>query len=138
MLPDASISKEYWDAIKLHFRPRGAMAPVLLRRKLYELCPSDGADMRAHLAEICKIVRELKSVRHPIDDKELATEFLSSLPTSFDRFILTLTDADLSKSHNLIERMLGEYDRRNQQHGLSGNNAAFGSFDQHRSQQGNC
>lgn len=62
MLSEVDTSKELWDTLISHFRPHGAMAPVLLKRKLYALRNSDGEDLQTHVNEIRHLTRELRDI----------------------------------------------------------------------------
>jgi len=105
-------SYKLWFSISEYFRPTTLMGPVLLKRKLATLKLQDGDDMQKHLDAIDELVIDLSVLEHPIDDTELVTNLLLSLPESYDLFISALPSDLLDKPLKIKERLRAEAERR--------------------------
>jgi len=105
-------SYDLWLAISEYFRPSTLMGPVILKRKMATLKFQDGDDMQKHLDALDEIVIDLSVLDHPIDDTELVTNILLSLPESFDLFISALSSDFMDKPLKIKERLRAEAERR--------------------------
>ncbi|CAK5270962.1 unnamed protein product [Mycena citricolor] len=110
-ITNASSAKEAWDVLEKMYRPRGAYAIVLLRRKLLHLVCAEGGDIEEHIRKLTSLRTQLTTLGARFDEDEFCTTLLTSLPDSWDTFIQSVDTSSFTDSAPLIARIL-ERDRQ--------------------------
>ena len=110
-ITNASTSKEAWDILANTYQPKGAIAIVLLRRKLMRAQCQEGGDIEEHIRKLTGLRQQLASLNSPLTEEEYCITILTSLPDSWNTFIQGVDTTSLDNSAKLIARIL-EQDRQ--------------------------
>jgi transposase InsO family protein len=110
-ITNAKTSKEAWDTLEKMYRPRGAFAVVLLRRKLLHMQCPEGGDIEEHIRKLTSLRTQLQALGSTFGEDEFSTTLLTSLPDSWNPFIQTVDTSSFTDSAPIIARVL-EQDRQ--------------------------
>ena len=127
----ADTAEQLWKSITDYFKPSSLMAPVILKRKLTTIKYTDGDDMTKHLANLEEILIDLDTLGHNLEDSDVSTTILLSLPESYDFFVSALSPDIMQTPDVLKERIRSEAERREQRRldGTSTSATAFQAYD---------
>jgi hypothetical protein len=120
----AKTSYELMTMIRDHFKPHGALGPVILKRNMSQARYSDGEDMSKHIDNLQMIAFDLDSLGHPMPDEEFNSVLLLSLPESWDSVVSGLDDTILTNRTQLTHRLMAEAERRAHRNNNSGNTSS--------------
>lgn len=107
----STTSKQAWDTLSDMFAPKGAIAIVLLRRKLMRAQCEQGSSIEEHIRDLTSLRQKLAALNSKLTEAEFSITLLTSLPDSWDSFIQGIDTTTLDNSTKLIARIL-EQDRR--------------------------
>lgn len=110
---DAATSKEAFQKLKDVFEPTGPVRKVYLFKRLLQLKMSTTDSLSNHINEFSQIADSLSSIDIKLDDELLSIILLSSLPSSYESFIVAIESRDeLPSLQVLIIKLLDEEQRR--------------------------
>ncbi|CAM6086645.1 unnamed protein product [Calypogeia fissa] len=134
----ATTAKKMWKNLCDVHEPRGHLAILSARKRLFRMVAVDGKPMSEHIVAFREAMDKLNSMtnEYPISDREFALLLITSLPDSWDVFITSFfghkaDSKSLITSSELIEILIQEDRRRNER--SSNNEVAHAT--QHRKQQ---
>jgi hypothetical protein len=104
-------AKEVWDALNSLLEAQGALGIVLARRKLFWAQCAEGTTIEEHIRTLRSYQEELHNLGQKIDGEEFSIILLSSLPESWNSYILSIDTTSLKEVPRLIACIL-EHDRR--------------------------
>lgn len=106
-------SNEAWKKLEDVYMPKSPLQMVSLYRSLANHKMADGGDVVNHLNEFSKLTDKLAEIGMQIQEELLTVILLSSLPKSYESFIIAVgTRDDLPKLAFLKQRILEESKRR--------------------------
>jgi hypothetical protein len=105
-------SKDAWDILARTYQPKGAIAIVLLRRKLMRALCQEGGEIEEHIRNLTFIRQRLASLGSPLTEPEFCITLLTSLPDSWNSFIQGVDTTSLDDSSRLIARILEQERQR--------------------------
>jgi len=85
-------AKKAWDGVVKHHQQKAQLIIVELRRKLQNERCDDKGDVRTHLAKLRQMREDLALMAEVVDDKNMRTIILGSLPTSYDPFLVSIAN----------------------------------------------
>ena len=109
-------AKEIWDAICAKHEAKALTVKIDMRRRLYEMKCEDESNVRTHLEAIMKTQEQLAGMDAGLEDPELVTFILGSLPSSYRPLINAITmssklaGVELAPS-TVVESLIDEFDR---------------------------
>jgi len=105
-------SKDAWDILARTYQPKGAIAIVLLRRKLMRALCQEGGEIEEHIRNLTNIRQRLASLGSPLTEPEFCITLLTSLPDSWNSFIQGVDTTSLDDSSRLVARILEQERQR--------------------------
>ena len=109
----ATDSKTAWENLQNTFEPRGPIAKILLRRKLFRAQCEEGGNVEEHIRTMRGYQQEynILSPTSTLSEEDFSITLLTSLPDSWNNFIAAIDSTALADSQRLIACILEE-DRR--------------------------
>jgi len=102
-----------WETLKDYFGKKSLPNKLFLRRKLITMKLEENGNIESHINEMTKIILQLESIGCKIDDGELVTILLSSLPESFSNLVISLESrGDDLKLDFVKQRLMHEFVKR--------------------------
>lgn len=108
-------SNEAWKRLEDIHRPSGPVRKVSLYKKLLNSRMTDSEDMSCFLNDFSNAVDKLSEVGIELQDELIVIILLSSLPKSYEQFVVAMETRDsLPKFQILKVKLLEEAERKNQ------------------------
>ena len=123
-IKNCETGKEAWNQLKEIHQPSGPARKVMLFKKLLHLSMPEGGIMSSHVNEFSSIVDQLAEIKIDINEEMLAIILLSSLPKSYEGFIVAIESRDTVPALTSLKVKLLEEGTRQQE--LSSNNNCEG------------
>lgn len=121
-------SEDAWNKLAEIYKPKGPVQKVMLYKKLMNFKMAENEDISQYVNKFEGIIEKLADAGINIQEELLVIILLSSLPQSFENFIVAMETRDLLPSfHSLKLKLLEEGDRRSNGNTLeaSGSQQAF-------------
>jgi hypothetical protein len=83
ILVDCTTANQMWNLLTAQHRERSAD----LLARFYDYKYKVGASMKNHIADIKSIAHQLKDIGRPVDDREIMTKIISTLPVIYRPFV---------------------------------------------------
>ncbi|KAF7833259.1 Retrovirus-related Pol polyprotein from transposon TNT 1-94 [Senna tora] len=118
-----------WLKLETLYMTKSLTNRLYLKQRLYTLRMKEDTPIKDHLAELNKIIMNLKNTDVKIDDEDQALILLCSLPHSYEHFVdimlygreaLTMEDVKASLNSRELKRRVSENWSENQAEGLFG------------------
>ncbi len=87
ILVDCTTANQMWNLLTAQHRERSADNQHDLLARFYDYKYKVGASMKNHIADIKSIAHQLKEVGRPVDDREVMTKIISTLPVVYRPFV---------------------------------------------------
>ncbi|KAI9552221.1 hypothetical protein GHT06_022566 [Daphnia sinensis] len=87
ILVDCTNANQMWNLLTAQHRERSADNQHDLLARFYDYKYKVGAGMKNHIADIKSIAHQLKEVGRPVDDREVMTKIISTLPVIYRPFV---------------------------------------------------
>lgn len=114
-IKDKATAKAIYDTLGEVFERKTVSGQLFLRKKLLTLKYSDDKDIKDHILEFDKTVRELKSIGAKLENLDVVCHLLLTLPKSYESLVTALET--LQPNQLTLEfvksRLLDEYAKRN-------------------------
>lgn len=106
-------SQEAWNRLKDIYQPQGPARKISLFKKLLYLRKSEGASIKDHINEFYAVSEQLIEIGVIVPEEMLTIILLSSLPKSYDNFVVAIETRDTLPSLNALKvKLLEEGERR--------------------------
>lgn len=110
---NCTTSLSAWQKIEEVHRPKGPARKVTIFKSMINLKMSEGSAMNAHLNSFFELADKLSEMDIKLPDELLTIMLLSSLPSSYENFVVAIESRDdLPKSSILKTKLMEEYSRR--------------------------
>lgn len=117
-----------WETLKEIHMPAGPARRVHLLRQLLYIKLTDSENMASHIAKFSDLIQKLSEIEFTLADECLCILLLSSLPESFDNFVVAIESRDsLPTLATLKIKLLKESESRNMDREHSGSQKMFSS-----------
>ena len=118
--------QEIWEKLKEVHEPTGRQHRLYLRRKFFTMKMQEGDHMQDHINKIKSLQDKLESMGGNLQDEDVLTVLLASLPESYETLVITLESQAEITEQQVIVRLLQEEARRKETHeGSSKEGEAF-------------
>lgn len=114
-IKDKTTAKEIYDTLQSIYERKSVAGQLLLRRKLILMKYDGFSDIKKHLFEFDKTVRELKAIGAKPEEMDIICQLLLTLPRSYNTLVTaieTLNPETLNIDF-VRSRLLDEYNKRN-------------------------
>lgn len=112
-IKNCKTSNEAWIILQNTHQPQGPARKVTLFKQLLQLKMQENTHVLPHLNNFSSLVEKLKEISIELKDELLSIILLSSLPNSFENFVLAFEARDtLPTCENLKIKLLEEGHRR--------------------------
>ncbi|KAK8937136.1 hypothetical protein KSP39_PZI011924 [Platanthera zijinensis] len=119
---EAENTVDLWRKLEELYMSRSLTNKLYVKKQLYSLRMSDGAQLLDHLNVFNKLVSQLRSMDVKVEEEDQALLLLSSLPRSFDHLVTTiLYGKDTLKMEEVVTMLLS-----NEKRSSSGSSASEG------------
>lgn len=136
-IKNVKTSIEAWETLQEIFRPSGPVKKVSLYKQLLNLRMTDENNMSQHVNAFATIVDKLAEVGIDMNNELLAIILLSSLPPTYEQFVVAMETRDsLPSLQNLKIKILEEADRKVQNESASTSQQAFMARSRHSTKPG--
>lgn len=106
---DAKNAQEAWNSLKQHYEKTSLTSRLFLRKKLMTMKMDRGGDVESHISKLILLVDQLRACGDSINDSEVVTLLLCSLPEDYDTLITTLESRETSLTLDYVkQRVLHE------------------------------
>jgi gag-polypeptide of LTR copia-type len=102
----SAMSKEAWDALKGLLETQGVLRIILVQQKLFRSHCADDMPIEEHVRTLHSYQEELHNLGQKIDGEEFSIILLTSLPESWNNYIVSIDTTALKDSHKLIACIL--------------------------------
>lgn len=114
-IKNCQTSAEAWQRLKEIHEPSGPARKVSLYKTLLGLRLSEGANVVLYVNEFESVIDKLKEVGVSLGDEIIVIILLSSLPKSYENFVIAMEIRDELPNFTIMRnKLLEEADRRNQ------------------------
>nr|GEY18995.1 hypothetical protein [Tanacetum cinerariifolium] len=93
---DEETAAGVWKKLKKLYMTKSLTNKLLLKQRLFSLRMKEGSTLKDHLDVLNLILMDLKNVEVKIDDEDAALILLVSLPPSFENFVNSFVNINLS------------------------------------------
>ena len=126
-LINCKTAQEIWERLTCQFEMASAENKHILLRKFFEYRYPNNLDVMSHITAIETIANQLKDVGSPIDDQQLITKIICTLPPSFQHFVAAWDNVpDDRKTVSLLTSRLLRAENTNQPYGETTNKEPSG------------
>lgn len=102
-----------WKKLEEIHRPAGPARKVLVFKQLSNLKMAEGGSITSHLNIFFVLVEKLNEIDIKVPDELVTIILLSSLPKSYENFVVAIESRDeLPKAHSLKSKLIEESTRR--------------------------
>lgn len=114
-IKDKTTAKEIYETLESIFERKSVAGQLLLRKKLITMKYDGVGDMKSHLFEFDKTIRELKAIGAKLEEMDVICHLLLTLPKSYNTLVTaieTLNPETLNMDF-VRSRLLDEHGKRN-------------------------
>lgn len=102
-----------WNKLKEIYQPCGPARKISLFKRLMHLSLSEGASMSEHINEFFETIEKLAEISVTVPEEMMVIILLSSLPDSFESFVVAIETRDTLPALNVLKvKLLEEGARR--------------------------
>lgn len=114
-IKDKTTAKEIYDTLEFVFERKSIAGQLMLRKKLVTLKYDGKTNIKSHLLEFDKIVRDLKSIGAKPEELDIICQLLFTMPKSYDSLVTALEtiNPETLNIEFVKSRLIDEYNKRN-------------------------